>query len=64
MMQRLKQLQQSKPRQRLRLLVEAGGCHGFQYKFALDPQVTPEDVYGGDDGANNRLCSCAVVQSL
>ena len=28
----------------LRVSVLAGGCNGFQYKFALDPDTAPDDI--------------------
>ncbi|NVN35445.1 HesB/IscA family protein [Komagataeibacter swingsii] len=28
----------------LRVSVEAGGCNGFQYKFALDSENQPDDI--------------------
>ncbi|MGY6769188.1 HesB/IscA family protein [Komagataeibacter xylinus] len=28
----------------LRVAVEAGGCNGFQYKFALEPETRPDDI--------------------
>ncbi|PYD51520.1 HesB/IscA family protein [Komagataeibacter saccharivorans] len=28
----------------LRVSVLAGGCNGFQYKFALDPATMPDDI--------------------
>ena len=35
----------------LRVAVLAGGCSGFQYKFALDPAPQPEDTVLERDGA-------------
>ena len=35
----------------LRVAVLAGGCSGFQYKFALDPAVQPDDVVLEQAGA-------------
>ena len=35
----------------LRVAVLAGGCSGFQYKFALDPAAAPDDTVVERDGA-------------
>lgn len=34
----------------LRVLVDGGGCSGFQYKFELDTKVNDDDVHFGPDG--------------
>ena len=35
----------------LRVAVLAGGCSGFQYKFALDPAPQPDDIVVEREGA-------------
>lgn len=40
--ERLKELQQKHPKQALRIAIEPGGCHGFQYKFILDDSANKE----------------------
>lgn len=29
----------------LRVAVDSGGCHGFQYKLSLEREMRPDDVY-------------------
>ena len=41
---KLSELKQKFPDKTLRIAVEPGGCHGFQYKFTLDHQIDPEDM--------------------
>jgi hypothetical protein len=36
-------LKQKFPEKRLRVAVEAGGCHGFQYKFSLETKTEETD---------------------
>lgn len=40
--EQLQVLKQKFPEKVLRVSVEPGGCHGFQYKFELEPEVKPE----------------------
>ncbi|TPX72122.1 hypothetical protein SpCBS45565_g00673 [Spizellomyces sp. 'palustris'] len=35
----------------LRITVESGGCHGFQYKMELTAQMEDDDVVFENDGA-------------
>lgn len=35
----------------LRVSVEGGGCSGFQYKFDMDREQTPDDIIVRRDGA-------------
>ncbi|KAI5853062.1 hypothetical protein DFP73DRAFT_27985 [Morchella snyderi] len=51
---RLKEIQakDANPDLALRITVEAGGCHGFQYLMSLSDQFdAAEDTVFGDDGA-------------
>ena len=36
-------LKQKFPEKKLRVAVEAGGCHGFQYKFSLETKTEESD---------------------
>ena len=36
-------LKQKFPEKKLRVAVEAGGCHGFQYKFSLETKTEETD---------------------
>ncbi|PVU98295.1 hypothetical protein BB560_005697 [Smittium megazygosporum] len=49
---RLKDISQSEGKtQYLRVLVESGGCYGFQYKMDLTSEPQPDDVILSKDGA-------------
>lgn len=39
---KLKVLQKKYPEKRLRVAIDAGGCHGFQYKFSLETRINEE----------------------
>lgn len=41
---RLKEIKSSNPNKHLRILVDSGGCSGFEYKFSLDSEIKPEDL--------------------
>uniref|UniRef100_A0A914QJC5 Iron-sulfur cluster assembly 2 homolog, mitochondrial n=1 Tax=Panagrolaimus davidi TaxID=227884 RepID=A0A914QJC5_9BILA len=45
---RLKEI--AKPNEYLRILVEGGGCSGFEYKLSLDDKLTDEDLTVEKDG--------------
>ncbi|KAJ3192515.1 [4Fe-4S] proteins maturation [Irineochytrium annulatum] len=42
---------QTKSSQALRVLIEAGGCHGYQYVMSLTDAVAEDDVTFEKDGA-------------
>jgi iron-sulfur cluster insertion protein len=42
---------EAQPGTPLRVAVEAGGCSGFQYKFALDAQIAADDLLLEGGGA-------------
>lgn len=39
-----------RPDLKLRVMVDSGGCQGFEYKFSLDSDVTPDDEVFEKDG--------------
>ena len=41
-LQQLTNLNQKYPEKKLRIAIEAGGCHGFQYKFSLESRTQSE----------------------
>lgn len=53
LVKRIKALQatESRPGLKLRVLVEGGGCQGFNYIFSLTDEVTPDDELFEKDGA-------------
>ncbi|KAJ1912690.1 [4Fe-4S] proteins maturation [Tieghemiomyces parasiticus] len=53
---------QNKPDLMLRVVVESGGCYGFQYKFKLTTETTDEDAVF--ENAGGRLVIDDVSLSL
>lgn len=39
-----------RPDLKLRVMVDSGGCQGFEYKFSLDSNVAPDDEVFEKDG--------------
>jgi iron-sulfur cluster insertion protein len=52
LVKRIKALQQqdNNPALKLRIMVDGGGCQGFEYKFSLDAEVKPDDELFEKDG--------------
>ena len=52
LVKRIKSLreQQNNPDLKLRIMVDSGGCQGFEYKFSLDSEVKPDDELFEKDG--------------
>ena len=52
LVKRIRALQQQdgKPNLKLRILVDGGGCQGFEYKFSLVEDVNPDDEVFEKDG--------------
>lgn len=52
LVKRIKSLQekQKNPDLKLRIMVDSGGCQGFEYKFSLDTSVTADDELFEKDG--------------
>jgi iron-sulfur cluster insertion protein len=44
------QEQDGKPDLKLRILVDGGGCQGFEYKFSLTSEINPDDEIFEKDG--------------
>ena len=53
LVKRIKELQakDGNPDLKLRIMVDGGGCQGFEYKFSLDAEVKPDDEVFERDGA-------------
>lgn len=47
---RVLQSKEGKPDLKLRILVDGGGCQGFEYKFSLITDVKPDDEVFEKDG--------------
>ncbi len=52
LIKRIKELQakDNNPALKLRIMVDGGGCQGFEYKFSLDAEVKPDDEVFERDG--------------
>lgn len=52
LVKRIKSLQeqQNNPALKLRVMVDSGGCQGFEYKFSLDSEVKSDDEIFEKDG--------------
>jgi iron-sulfur cluster insertion protein len=46
------QTQQNDPALKLRIMVDSGGCQGFEYKFSLETNVTADDEVFEKDGVS------------
>lgn len=44
------QSQDNNPALKLRIMVDGGGCQGFEYKFSLDAEIGPSDEVFEKDG--------------
>jgi len=49
-LKRLKELKSASPSKRLRILVDSGGCSGFEYKFSLDTEAKSDDIIVEKEG--------------
>lgn len=52
LVKRIRTLQQQdgKPDLKLRIMVDGGGCQGFEYKFSLTQEITSDDEVFEKDG--------------